>query len=129
MTLYAALRLVHVIVAVLGAGSIAAIALVSRKERPRPLAASSLPTLLAWASGSLAALLITGIWMDVEMRGVLHTALWFRASAIMLVLTGATLGIMRRQLAAGAVARVAVLTIIANALVLAIVVLMERRPT
>ncbi len=137
MTLYAAVRLVHVIVAVLGTGSIAAIAIVARRAQPAGLAVSPIPALVRWASVSLAVMLLTGIWIDVEMHGAFHQALWFRASAIGLVLTGATLGILRRQLAGGlqgrlapdrALARVTALAVVASALVLAIVVLMERRP-
>jgi hypothetical protein len=139
MTLYAAVRLVHVVVAVLGTGSIAAIAIVSRQVRAQPagLVASLLPALVRWASVSLAVMLITGIWIDIEMHGAFRQALWFRGSAIGLVLTGATLGILRRQLADGlrgrlaperALARVTALAVVASALVLAIVVLMERRP-
>lgn len=137
MTLYAAVRLVHVVVAVLGTGSIAAIAVVARRLQPAGLAASPLPALARWASVSLAVMLLTGIWIDIEMHGAFHTALWFRASAIGLVLTGATLGVLRRQLTAAlrgrlaperALARVTALAVVASALVLAIVVLMERRP-
>ena len=139
MTLYAAVRLVHVIVAVLGTGTIAAIAIVAHKARALPagLSASPLPALVRWASVSLALMLITGVWIDAEMHGAFHHALWFRGSVIGLVLTGATLVILRRQLAGGlrgrlaperALVRVTTLAIIASALVLAIVVLMERRP-
>jgi hypothetical protein len=139
MTLYAVVRLVHVVVAVLGTGSIGAIAIVAHEARAQPagLRASPLQVLVRWATVSLALMLITGIGIDIEMRGAFHHALWFRGSAIGLVLTGATLGILRRQLAGGlrgrlaperALARVTRLAVIANALVLAIVVLMERRP-
>jgi hypothetical protein len=140
MTLYGIFRCIHVVVAVLGTGTVAALAIVALRARrqPAPLAGSPLPALATWASVSLAVMLVTGIWIDVEMHGVFHTALWFRASVISLIFTGATLGILRRQLAAGlrgrltpdrALARVATLAIIASALVLATVVLMERRPT
>lgn len=139
MMLYAIIRCIHVVVAVLGSGTVAAIAIVARRARrqPAPIASSPLPALAAWASVSLGLLLVTGIWIDIEMHGVFHTALWFRASAIGLVVTGATLGILRRQLTAGlrgqlspdrALARVATLAVIASSLVLVIVVLMERRP-
>jgi uncharacterized membrane protein len=138
--LYAIVRGVHVVVAVLGTGTVGAIAIVALRARrqPAPLASSPLPVLVTWASLSLAVMLVTGIWIDVEMHGVFHTALWFRASAIGLVVTGATLGVLRRQLAAGlrgrltpdrALSRVATLAVIASTLVLVIVVLMERRPT
>ena len=126
MTLYAAIRLVHVAVAVLGTGAIAAIALVARAARAQPaqLAASPLPALARWGSVSLALMLITGAWIDFEMHGVYDHALWFRASAIGLVLTGATLGILRRQLTRGvrgqlaperALARVNRLAVVASA--------------
>jgi hypothetical protein len=139
MTLYAAVRLVHVIVAVLGTGTIAAIAIVAHKARAQPagLSASPLPALVRWASVSLVLMLITGIWIDFEMHGVFHHALWFRAAMFGLVLTGGTLAVLRRQLASGlrgrlaperALFRVTTLAVIASALVLAIVVLMERRP-
>jgi hypothetical protein len=140
MMLYAIVRCIHVVVAVLGTGTVSALALVALQARREPtaLAGSALPALAIWASVSLGLMLVTGIWIDLEMHGVYHTALWFRGSAIGLVLTGATLGILRRQLAAGrngritpqrALTRVATLAVIASVLVLAIVVLMERRPT
>jgi len=140
MMLYAIVRCVHVVVGVLGTGTVSAIALVALQGRRQPaaLAGSALPALAIWASVSLGLMLLTGIWIDVEMHGVYHTALWFRASAIGLVLTGATLGVLRRQLAAGlsgrltpqrSLARVATLAVIASVLVLTIVALMERRPT
>ena len=140
MTLYAALRVIHVAVAVLGTGSVAAIAIVAAAARTRPaaLTASPLPALARWASVSLAVMLITGAWIDLEMHRAYDHALWFRASAIGLVVTGATLGILRRQLGHAAhgrlaperaAARAAALAVVASALVLAIVVLMDLRPT
>jgi nitrate/nitrite transporter NarK len=139
MTVYMALRLVHVVVAVLGTGSIAAIAIVARRARAQPagLLAGPLLALARWASISLAVMLLTGIWIDIELHGAYHQMRWFRGSVIGLVLTGATLGLLRRQIAGAlsdrlaperALARVTALAVVASALVLAIVVLMERRP-
>ena len=151
MTIYAILRLVHVVVAVLGTGTIAALAIVARGARrhagspqasavagPQAASLGPLPALATWASASLAVMLATGIWIDLEMHGIYHVALWFRASAIGLVVTGALLGILRRQLAGArrgtlaldqALARIAGLAVAASLLVLVIVVLMELRPT
>jgi hypothetical protein len=101
MTVYMALRLVHVVVAVLGTGSIAAIAIVARRAQPAGLLAGPLLALARWASISLAVMLLTGIWIDIELHGAYHQMRWFRGSVIGLVLTGATLGLLRRQIAGG----------------------------
>ena len=140
MTAYATLRLVHVVVAVLGTGAVAAIAITARTMRHHtgPLTATPIPALATWSTVSLVTMLVTGAWIDLEMHGVFHEALWFRASAISLVATGATVGILRRQIAHArkgqltterALARIARLAVVASVLVLAIAVLMERRPT
>jgi hypothetical protein len=140
MTGYAIAKLIHVAFATLGIGAVAGLAIAARqvKRHPEALATSPLAALARWSSISLGVMLITGIWIDFEMHGAFHEALWFRASGLALVLTGAALGILRRTLGralggrlepARALARIATLAMIACALVLVLVVLMERRPT
>jgi hypothetical protein len=71
--LYTPLLVIHVIVAVLGVGSIASVAL-------------------------LAALLATGILLDFVAHGAFHESWWFRGSALLLVATGALHGFARRAI-------------------------------
>ena len=68
--LYNSMLVTHVLVAVLGLGSIASVAIV---------AATAL---------SLAAMLATGVLLDLMVGGAFRGAWWFRGSALLLVATG-----------------------------------------
>ena len=131
----------HVVVAVLGLGSILSIAIVAaglrRANRDVREMSASLAPLLRLSAVSLAAIFLSGALMDALVRGSFHDRWWFRLSALLLVLTGALHArarrIVRRGLEAdtGASAGLRGLERLAygmSALIAAITVLMETRP-
>jgi hypothetical protein len=97
--------MVHVVVAVLGLGSIAAVAVVAatarRTGRGARDVAAWLGALLRLSAFSLAAMLATGVLMDFAARGAFHEAWWFRGSALLLVATGVLHAQARRAVRPG----------------------------
>jgi hypothetical protein len=138
--LYTSLLVIHVLVAVLGLGSIASIAILAAAGRAgrRPTEALSwLGPLLRYSAFSLGAMLATGILLGAASAGAVHEAWWFRGSALLLVLTGALHGRARKAVRLGranegdgelAVRRVARLAYAMCALVAVIAALMEVKP-
>jgi hypothetical protein len=134
------LLVTHVVVSVLGLGSILSIAVAAGAVRrsPRPVGDLSawLGPLLRVSGWSLAAMLLTGVLMDLLARGAFHEWWWFRGSALLLILAGALHGQTRRtahRLSAdegGGVAlrRVERLAYGMTLLVAAIAALMEAKP-
>jgi hypothetical protein len=90
----------HVLVAVLGLGSVVSIAIVAALARKdRRDSAEVLPwliPLLRYSAFSLGAMLVTGILLDIAANGAFHGSWWFRGSALLLVATGALHGQARR---------------------------------
>jgi hypothetical protein len=103
--LYAPMLVVHVIVAVLGVGSIAAIALVAATARRVDDAAVQvsawLAPLLRYSAFSLAVMLMTGILLDLAAHDAFRRSWWFRGSALLLVATGVLHGWARRAVRRG----------------------------
>ena len=103
--LHTPLLIAHVLVAVLGLGSITAVAILARGARQgSPNSTVVLPyfvSLLRLATLSLVVVLATGILLDVIVGGAFRTALWLRASAVLLVTTGVLLAGARRMLRHG----------------------------
>jgi len=139
--LYTSVLVVHVLVAVLGLGSIASVAIVAatagRVGRGATGALMWLGPLLRYSGFSLAAMLATGILLGATSAGAVHEAWWFRGSALLLVLTGALHGRARRAVRRGlaneddgelAVRRAARLAYGMCALIAVIAVLMEVKP-
>ncbi len=95
----------HVLVAVLGLGSVVSIAIVAALARKgRRDSAEVLPwliPLLRYSAFSLAAMLATGILLDLAAKGAFHGSWWFRGSALLLVATGALHGQARRTVGLG----------------------------
>jgi hypothetical protein len=104
MSLYLIALLTHVLVAILGLGSVVAIGLMAKTARRNggnaAEAAAWLRPLLRLSAFSLAGMLITGITMIAVAGGGFHGAWWLRASVILLVVTGAINGRARRALRA-----------------------------
>ena len=132
MTAYALVRLAHVVIAVVGLGTITAIAVVARASRGTPPA--GVGRLAAWATICLALMLATGVTLDLVADRAFDEAWWFRIAVLSMVPAGAALGRIRglaRRWAAGEpevggpIARTAW---VASALVAWIAVLMELRP-
>jgi hypothetical protein len=139
--LYTSVLVAHVLVAVLGVGSVASIAIVTatagKAGRRAAEALTWLGPLLRYSAFSLGAMLATGILLGVASAGAVHEAWWFRGSALLLVLTGALHGGARRAVRLGltsaadsdvAVRRVARLAYVMCALIAVIAVLMEVKP-
>ena len=140
-SLYLPVLVVHVLVAVLGVGSIASIAVVASTARRAGRGSKDLSAwlgpLLRYSAFSLAAMLATGVFMDVAAGGAFHQAWWFRGSALLLVATGVLHGQARRavrpSLASDAAAdivlrRVERIAYGMCALIAVIAVLMEVKP-
>lgn len=103
--LYTAVLAVHVLVAVLGLGSVTSIAVVAATIRRAGCASTEgsawLGPLLRSSVFSLAAMLITGILLDLAAGGAFHGMWWFRVSALLLVATGALHARARRAIRQG----------------------------
>jgi hypothetical protein len=139
--LYTSVLVVHVLVAVLGLGSIASVAIVAatagKVGRGSTGALTWLGPLLRYSAFSLAAMLATGILLGITSAGAVHEAWWFRGSALLLVPTGALHARARRAVRRGlategdgdlALRRVARLAFGMCALIAVIAVLMEVKP-
>jgi hypothetical protein len=139
--LYTSVLVVHVLVAVLGLGSIASVAIVAatagRRGRGAADALTWLGPLLRYSAFSLAAMLATGVLLGATSAGAVYEAWWFRGSALLLVLTGALHARARRAVRRGlanegdghlAVRRVARLACGMCALIAVIAALMEVKP-
>jgi hypothetical protein len=102
---YIAVLAAHVLVAVLGLGSIASVAVVAATARRAGRASIEvsawLGPLLRYSVFSLAAMLITGILLDLVAGGAFHRAWWFRVSALLLLATGALHAQARRTVRKG----------------------------
>jgi hypothetical protein len=130
--LYSSLLVIHVIVAILGVGSIASVAIVAATARRAGHASTqvllTIAPLLRYAVFSLAAMLVTGILLDLAAHGAFHESWWFRGSALLVVATGALHGFARRAMRAAALRRVEWIAYGMCALVAVITMLMEVKP-
>ena len=103
--LFLPILVLHVVIAVLGLGSILSVALVAAATRKAGLSAVQVSTwlapLLRFSAISLGAMFITGILMDAAAGGAFHQQWWFRGSALLLVLTGVLNGLARRAVGRG----------------------------
>jgi hypothetical protein len=102
MSLYLIALVTHVLVAILGLGSVVSIALITatvrRTGRGAAEAAAWLRPLLRLSAFSLAGMLITGVLIIYAAGGGYHRAWWLRASVLLLVVTGALHARARRAL-------------------------------
>jgi hypothetical protein len=89
-------------VAVLGLGSVSSVAILAAAARKAGRGAVGLSVwlgpLLRYSALSLAAMLITGILLDLAAGGAFRGSWWFRGSALLLFATGALHGQARRAL-------------------------------
>jgi hypothetical protein len=103
--LYTPVLVAHVIVAVLGLGSVSSVAIVAGAVRRAGGGAAGfslwLGPLLRYSALSLAAMLITGILLDLTAGGAFRGSWWFRGSALLLFATGALHAQARRALRPG----------------------------
>jgi hypothetical protein len=102
MSLYLIALVTHVLVAILGLGSVVSIALITatvrRTGRGAVEAAAWLRPLLRLSAFSLAGMLITGVLIIYAAGGGYHRAWWLRASVLLLVVTGVLHARARRAL-------------------------------
>jgi uncharacterized membrane protein len=98
--LYSSLLAAHALAAVLGVGSIASVAIVAstarRAGRGVAEASASLSPLLRYSALSLAAMLVTGVLLDLTVSRAFSRMWWFRGSVLLLLATGALHGRARR---------------------------------
>ena len=83
---------VHALVAVMGLGSITSIAIVAATARRAGRGSAEvlpwLGPLLRYAAISLAAVLSTGVLLDLTANGAFRAAWWLRGSVLLIVATG-----------------------------------------
>jgi hypothetical protein len=139
--LFVPILVLHVVVAVVGLGSILSVALIAAASRKAGHGSAdvsaSLAPLLRFSAISLGIMLVTGILMDVAAGGAFHDWWWFRGSALLLVLTGVLHARARRLVGRGlaadtgrdvALRGIERLAYGVSALIAAITVLMEVKP-
>ena len=83
MSIYGLVLSVHVIVAILGVGQLAAVAVAAGRADPAIIMAFTRNVRLA-----LITMFVTGAALDFTSGGSFHELLWFRGSALLLLLTG-----------------------------------------
>jgi hypothetical protein len=140
ITPFTSVLALHVVVAVLGVGSIASIAIVAgasrRAGRVTDEVLLTLGSLLRASGISLGVMLVTGVLLNLAAGNGFSATWWFRGSALLLVATGVLHGIARRTVRAApasadrgsALRRVEGLAYAMCALIAVIAVLMELKP-
>jgi hypothetical protein len=137
--LHTYLLVAHVLVAVLGLGSIAASAIVAatarRAKRGSTEALMWLVPLLRCSTFSLVAMMPTGFLLDLTVAGAYSATWWFRGSVLLLVATNVLQSLARRAVRRGIanendgdLLRVERLTYGMCALIAVITILMEVKP-
>lgn len=141
MNVYLVALVTHVLVAILGLGSVVSVALmaatVRRAGRGAAEASMWIRPLLRLSAFSLAGMLVTGVTMISVAGGGFHRAWWLRLSMLLLVATGALHALARRALKAEpasdhdarlALQRVERIAYAMSLLIATITVLMELKP-
>jgi uncharacterized membrane protein len=141
MNVYLVALVTHVLVAILGLGSVVSVALmaamVRRTGRGAAEASVWIRPLLRVSAFSLAGMLLTGVVMISYAGGAFHRAWWLRSSVLLLVVTGALHARARRALKAEpasehdarlAIQRVERIAYAMSFLIATITVLMELKP-
>jgi hypothetical protein len=77
----------HVLIAVLGVGQVGAVALAATSARRSRGEVRSLAPLVRCTRFSLAAMVATGVWMEIASAGAHRGLWWLRVSAILIVVT------------------------------------------
>jgi hypothetical protein len=104
MNLYAVALVTHVLVAILGLGSVVSVALmaatVRRTGRGVAEASTWIRPLLRLSAFSLAGMLVSGVLLNLAAGSVYQHSWWFRGSVLLLFVTGAMHGRARGALRA-----------------------------
>jgi len=105
INLHTPVLVAHVLIAVLGLGSIASLAIVSATARKVGRSSAAvlplLGPLLRYGAFSLAAMLGTGILLDITAGGAFRASWWLRGSALLLVASGLLHAGVRRAVRRG----------------------------
>jgi uncharacterized membrane protein len=141
MSLYLVALVTHVLVAILGLGSVVSVALMARTARRSGRGAAEVSAwirpLLRLSQFSLAGMLLSGIAIIFAAGGGYHRAWWLRLSVLLLVVTGALHASARRALknepanehdAALVLQRVERIAYGMSSLIATITILMELKP-
>lgn len=141
MNVYLVALVTHVLVAILGLGSVVSVAIMAAMVRRTGHGAAEVSVwirpLLRLSAFSLAGMLLTGIAIIAAAGGGYHRAWWLRASVLLLVVTGALHARARRALktepasehdARLALQRVERIAYAMSLLIATITVLMELKP-
>jgi hypothetical protein len=141
MNLYVVALVTHVLVAILGLGSVVSVAMMAATVRRTGRGVTEVSTwirpLLRLSAFSLAGMLVTGVIMIFVAGGGFHRAWWLRLSVLLLVVTGALHARARRALktepasehdARLAIQRVERIAYAMSLLIATITVLMELKP-
>ncbi len=123
MSIYGVVLGVHVVVAILGVGQLAAVAVVSGTADPRTII-----SLTRNARLSLLVMFLTGAALDFTSGGLFHERLWFRGSALLLLLTGVLIWRAQKAARAAQPNRVRGMAWAMCGMVAVITVLMELKP-
>lgn len=119
MSAYGCTVAAHVALAIFGVGPLAGVSLVRREAKGR---------LLRNARVALAGLFLSGAALDLVAGGAWHEATWFRASALLLAVTGGLSALAGRALRRGVEASADRLAWAMCATVALITALMELKP-
>lgn len=141
MNVYLVALVTHVLVAILGLGSVVSVAImaamVRRTGRGAAEASMWIRPLLRLSAFSLAGMLVTGVTIISAAGGGYHRAWWLRLSVLLLVVTGALHARARRAIkiepasdhdARRALQRVERIAYAMSLLIATITVLMELKP-
>jgi hypothetical protein len=107
--LYTYLLVAHVLVAVLGLGSVAAVAITAATARRAKSGATGaqmealawLGSLLRYSMFSIPAMMGTGVLLDRAVAGAFSATWWFRGSMLLLAATGVLQALARRAVRRG----------------------------
>ena len=107
--LYTYLLVAHVLIAVLGLGSVAAVAIVAATARRVERGSTGAPTkvlmwlgpLLRCSTFSLVAMMSTGFLLNLMVSGAFSATWWFRGSVLLLVATNVLQALVRREVRRG----------------------------
>lgn len=134
MMLYTITIAIHVVVAVLAIGLVGAIPITARVARhaTAPLATNAvLGPLLRAVQLGLVAMLVTGVLLDVAVAGAYHSTGWFRASVLLFLAIGFSIGRARIAFRRGGqevLARVERWGWVASVLVALVTIVMRTKP-
>lgn len=123
MTSYGVLLCLHVIVAILGVGQLAALAVTGASAD-----AASLVKLIRNGQRALLAMFVTGAGLDFLTGGAFHERVWFRGSGLLLLLIGILSWRAQKAARAGQARLVRGFSLTMCALVAVVTVLMEQKP-